>query len=114
MNKTNMKDVNIIQKQMGVRIINNMEELKNFWKNRGKQYLTINQLAEYYPAFSKTRIYEMVKYQGLKHIKGRPILIDRDDFIRFIDEQKEIETNTIEQEYNNRFFNIPKKVDKYV
>ena len=41
-----MKDVNIIQKQMGVRIINNMEELKNFWKNRGKQYLTINQLAE--------------------------------------------------------------------
>lgn len=114
MEKTKIDEISVLHKQKLVKILKHIEDIRDFEKNRGKQYLTINQLAKYFPAFSKTRIYEMVKYQGLKHIKGRPILIDRDDFISFIDEQKVIETNTIEQEYNNRFFNIPKKVVQYV
>lgn len=93
------------------------EKVKNareIIRKRGKEYLTINELTEQYPAFSKTRIYEMVKYQGLKHLDGRPIVIDRDDFIDFIDKQKKVEVYTIEQEYNNKFFNISKERVKYV
>lgn len=83
-------------------------------RNNMKQYLTINQLVEIFPAFSKNRIYNMINQEGLKHIKGKPIVIDIDDFINFIDNQKEIEENTIEQEYAKKFFNIPKETIKYV
>ena len=97
-------------------LIGNLHTSSDIIKKRGKEYLTINELVEQYPAFSKNRIYDMINGQGLKHINGKPILIDRDDFIEFLDTNKVTEVNTIEQEYNNKYkyINMPQEKIRYV
>lgn len=96
-----------------IKIVNRVKSLNRI---RSLQYVTITDLLVLYPFVTRSRVYEMINYQGLKHIKGKPILICPKDFEEFLESQKQVETKTIDQEYNQKYslISIPTEKAKYV
>ncbi len=93
-----------------------LENVLLYANRKPNKYVTIDKLLYLYPFVSRKRVYEMIRHQGLKHIEGKPILIDTTDFEEFLENQKVINSTTIEQEYNKKYglLNIPVKKKKFI